>query len=207
MVQEVGCTGNDTDYTVAVVCFRSGGHIDESMAPPQSARMSKRNSAGILLYRARDGEFEVFLVHPGGPYWKNKDAGAWSIPKGELDDGDDLLAAAQREFHEETGSSVSGEFVPLTPLKQPSGKLVHAWVVKGNLDTASVASNTFSMEWPPHSGRQREFPEVDRGEWFTIEAAKEKILKGQRGFLEQLQTRLLVTCSSDASRPSRTARS
>ncbi|MDQ6916575.1 MAG: NUDIX domain-containing protein [Pseudomonadota bacterium] len=167
--------------------------------------MAKRNSAGILLYRARDGELEIFLVHPGGPYWKNKDAGAWSIPKGEFDADADPLAAAQREFHEETGSRISGEFVALNPLKQAAGKLVHAWAVQGDLAAASVASNTFSMEWPPNSGKQQEFPEVDRGEWFTIDAAKEKILKGQRGFLEQLQTRLLATCSAEPPRPSRTA--
>ncbi len=161
--------------------------------------MTKQNSAGILIYRVRAEALEVFLVHPGGPYWKNKDAGAWSIPKGEFGEGDDPLAAAEREFHEETGSRVTGEFVALTPLKQAGGKLVHAWAVRGNIDAASIASNSFSMEWPPRSGRQQEFPEVDRGEWFAIGAAKEKILKGQRGFLEQLQTRLLAACSSDTS--------
>jgi predicted NUDIX family NTP pyrophosphohydrolase len=149
--------------------------------------MSKAISAGVLLYRIRAGTPEVFLVHPGGPYWQHKDAGAWSIPKGEVEDGADPLAAAQREFHEETGSRVSGEFVALTPLKQRSGKLVHAWAVKGDIDAASIASNSFSIEWPPRSGQQREFPEVDRGEWFTIAAAREKISAGQRGFLDQLQ--------------------
>lgn len=148
-----------------------------------------KHSAGILLYRIRDGDLEVFLVHPGGPYWKNKDAGAWSIPKGEFDEGADPLASAQREFHEETGSRVSGEFVALTPLKQPSGKLVHAWAVRGDIDAASIASNTFSMEWPPRSGKQQSFPEVDRGEWFSVSAAREKLLRGQRGFLDQLESR------------------
>jgi len=149
--------------------------------------MPKRISAGILLYRLRDGTCEVFLAHPGGPYWRGKDAGAWSIPKGELEDGDDPLAAAKREFHEETGTKLSGELVELTPLKQPSGKLVYAWAMPGDIDASSVKSNTFSMEWPPRSGRQQEFPEIDRGEWFTIEAARQKMLPGQRGFLDQLQ--------------------
>jgi predicted NUDIX family NTP pyrophosphohydrolase len=149
-----------------------------------------KTSAGILLYRIRAGVREVFLVHPGGPYWQNKDAGAWSIPKGEVEEAADLLATAQREFREETGSLVSGEFVPLAPLKQSSGKVVHAWAVRGDIDAASIRSNTFSIEWPPRSGKMQEFPEVDRGEWFTIAAAQEKILTGQRGFLDQLQGRL-----------------
>jgi predicted NUDIX family NTP pyrophosphohydrolase len=149
--------------------------------------MPKHISAGILLYRLHDGICEVFLVHPGGPYWRGKDTGAWSIPKGELEDGDDPVAAAKREFHEETGTKLSGELVELGQLKQPSGKLVHAWAMQGDIDASSVKSNTFPMEWPPHSGRQQEFPEVDRAEWFTIAAAREKILPGQRGFLDQLQ--------------------
>jgi predicted NUDIX family NTP pyrophosphohydrolase len=149
-----------------------------------------KTSAGILLYRTRAGALEVFLVHPGGPYWKNKDAGTWSIPKGELRKGDDLLATAQREFEEETGSRVSGEFVPLTPLKQPSGKVVHAWAVEGDIDASAIKSNAFSIEWPPRSGRMQDFPEVDRGDWFAIAAAQEKILSGQRGFLDQLRTLL-----------------
>jgi predicted NUDIX family NTP pyrophosphohydrolase len=157
--------------------------------------MSKPVSAGILLYRIRAGTPEVFLVHPGGPYWEHKDAGTWSIPKGELEDEADPLIAAQREFHEETGSRVSGEFIPLTPLKQRSGKLVHAWAVKGDIDAASIASNAFSIEWPPRSGQQREFPEVDRGEWFTLAAAQEKMSAGQRGFLDQLQQYLDSTPS------------
>lgn len=158
----------------------------------QKRRKPKTISAGVLLYRVRAGNPEVFLVHPGGPYWQNRDAGAWSIPKGQLEEGGDALATGQREFQEETGSQVSGEFIPLTPLKQPGGKLVHAWAVRGELDASSITSNTFSMEWPPHSGKQREFPEVDRGEWFTIAAAKEKILPGQCGFLDQLQEKLAV---------------
>jgi predicted NUDIX family NTP pyrophosphohydrolase len=149
-------------------------------------QMPKPTSAGILLYRLHGDSCEVFLVHPGGPYWRRKDAGAWSIPKGELEDGDDPLGAAQREFHEETGARLSGEPLELTPLKQPSGKLVYAWAMQDDIDPSVVKSNTFSMEWPPHSGRQQQFPEVDRADWFTIAAAQEKILPGQRGFLDQL---------------------
>ncbi|HSS69605.1 MAG TPA: NUDIX domain-containing protein, partial [Casimicrobiaceae bacterium] len=127
--------------------------------------MAKRISAGILLYRFRNGTLEVFLIHPGGPYWHGKDAGAWSIPKGELEEGDDELAAAQREFEEETGSRVSGAFLPLEPLRLKSGKIIHAWAVRGDIDASAIRSNAFSMEWPPRSGRQQEFPEVDRGGW------------------------------------------
>lgn len=152
--------------------------------------MAKRISAGILLYRFRDGTLEVFLIHPGGPYWHGKDAGAWSIPKGELEEGDDELAAAQREFEEETGSRVSGEFLPLEPLRLKSGKIIHAWAVRGDIDASAIRSNAFSMEWPPRSGRQQEFPEVDRGGWFTMEKAREKIHPGQQGFLDQLKERI-----------------
>ncbi|HXX84765.1 MAG TPA: NUDIX domain-containing protein [Casimicrobiaceae bacterium] len=152
--------------------------------------MPKRISAGILLYRVRAGTVEVFLVHPGGPYWQRKDGGAWSIPKGELEEGADALETALREFQEETGSRPEGEFISLAPLKQPSGKLVYAWTLRGDIDASSIRSNTFTMEWPPRSGQRQEFPEVDRGEWFVMAAAREKILPGQRGFLEQLQTHL-----------------
>jgi predicted NUDIX family NTP pyrophosphohydrolase len=152
--------------------------------------MAKQVSAGILLYRIRKGALEVFLVHPGGPYWRNKDVGAWSIPKGLLEEGDNELAAAKREFAEETGSAIDGEFVALTPLRQASGKIVHAWADEGEIDAASVRSNTFPMEWPPRSGKMQDFPEVDRGGWFALDLAREKILNGQRGFLEQLERRL-----------------
>jgi predicted NUDIX family NTP pyrophosphohydrolase len=150
----------------------------------------KKTSAGILLYRFVEGEPGVFLVHPGGPFWEYKDEGSWSIPKGEFVQGENPLEAAQREFFEETGSEISGEFIELTPLKQPSGKVVYAWAVEGNIDAGSIKSNLFSMEWPPKSGKEREFPEVDRGGWFTIPRAQKKLMKGQVGFLEQLQKKL-----------------
>lgn len=154
--------------------------------------MAKKTSAGILLYRVRQQNLEVFLVHPGGPFWAKKDDGAWSIPKGEFEDGADALETAKREYHEETGSQITGELRALTPLKQPSGKLVHAWVVQGDIDPLTIKSNTFSMEWPPHSGKQQEFPEIDRGAWFEIQAAHKKLLPGQRPFLDQLQALLGV---------------
>jgi predicted NUDIX family NTP pyrophosphohydrolase len=146
-----------------------------------------KQSAGLLLYRRHQDAWQVFLVHPGGPYWKAKDHGAWSISKGEFGPGEDPLATASREFTEETGLAVAGSFVPLTPVKQPGGKTVHAWAVEGDCDPAAIKSNTFSMEWPPRSGRQREFPEIDRGGWFGLEEAAERISKGQRGLLAQLR--------------------
>ncbi len=143
-------------------------------------------SAGLLMYRRRRGTLEVFLIHPGGPFWQKKDTGSWSIPKGEYEAGENPLETAKREFQEETGFRASGEFIPLTPRKQPGGKTISAWAFRGDGDASAVKSNTFSMEWPPRSGRQREFPEVDRADWFSIPAAKEKILKGQSGFLDEL---------------------
>ena len=135
----------------------------------------------------RDGMLEVLLVHPGGPFWKNKDAGAWSIPKGEFGPGEDALAAAKREFEEETGAGIDGAFVPLPPRKQKSGKTVHAWAIAADLDVARMRSNTFEMEWPPKSGRMQSFPEVDRHAWFPVAEAHEKINEGQRPFLAELQ--------------------
>lgn len=126
-------------------------------------------------------------MHPGGPYWRNKDAGAWTIPKGEIAEDSDALATARREFYEETGSQLVGELVPLTPVRQAGGKIVHACAVRGDIDAASLRSNKFLMEWPPRSGQMQEFPEIDRGEWFPVAVATEKILAAQRGFLEQLQ--------------------
>jgi predicted NUDIX family NTP pyrophosphohydrolase len=148
--------------------------------------MGKKESAGILMYRLRNSTLEVFLVHPGGPFWTKKDIGAWSIPKGELLQDEDHLNAAKREFQEETGFLPEGNFIALTPHKQPGGKLVYAWAVKGDCDAKMIVSNTFSMEWPPLSGKRQDFPEADRAEWFTIDVAKEKILKGQAAFLEEL---------------------
>jgi predicted NUDIX family NTP pyrophosphohydrolase len=132
----------------------------------------------------------VLLVHPGGPFWAKKDAGAWSLPKGEAEPGEDLLAAARRELAEETGCTVAGEPLALGSLRQPGGKVVHAWAVRGDFDPAQLRSGTFTLEWPPRSGRQREFPEVDRAEWFPLAEARTRILRGQLGFLERLERAL-----------------
>lgn len=149
--------------------------------------MAKKLSAGILLYRRRQEGLQVFLVHPGGPFWAKKDEGAWSIPKGMYQETEDTLAAAKREFHEETGSEVNGPFRALSPLKQPSGKVLSVWAAEGDLDETRLNSNTFFLEWPPRSGRMQEFPEVDRGAWFDLLAARTKLQQGQRGFLDQLE--------------------
>ena len=146
-----------------------------------------KQSAGLLLFRETGGQLEVLLVHPGGPFWAKKDAGAWSIPKGEFEKDEDPLAAAMREFEEETGCTVAGEAIPLKPLRQPGGKVVYAWAMKADFDPAHLRSNTFTMEWPPKSGNHKEFPEIDRAAWFSLEDAGHKILKGQSGFLAQLQ--------------------
>src|ERR1700744_1545961 len=137
-----------------------------------------KQSAGLLMFRRRDGEMEVLLVHPGGPFWARKDLGAWSIPKGEYAADEAPLAAAQREFTEETGAAPRGEFVPLGEVKQPGGKHVTAWAVEGDFDPAMLVSTTFEMEWPPRSGRKRAFPEIDRAEWFSPDEARRKILTG-----------------------------
>jgi predicted NUDIX family NTP pyrophosphohydrolase len=134
---------------------------------------------------------EIFLLHPGGPYWAGKDLGVWSIPKGEYDAGTDPLEAARREYREETGCEAGSDCLALTPRKQPSGKIISAWAFAGDCDLEAIRSNTFSLEWPPHSGRLQEFPEVDRAGWFRPETAKEKILPGQKGFIEELQTLLI----------------
>ena len=151
--------------------------------------MAKR-SAGILVYRIRGGAPEVLLAHPGGPFWTRRDAGAWTIPKGEIGDAEDPLAAARRELAEETGLALEGEFLALAPIRQRSGKTVLAWAVEGDCDAASIRSNLFSMEWPPKSGQQREFPEVDRAEWMSLALARTKILAAQRPFLDELERRL-----------------
>jgi predicted NUDIX family NTP pyrophosphohydrolase len=150
-----------------------------------------KRSAGILLYRIVGGAPEVLLVHPGGPYWARKDAGAWSIPKGEYEDGEDPQACALREFEEELGVGLPpGELAELGSVKQKGGKLVTAWAAEGDLDADSVSSNTFTMEWPPRSGRTEEFPEIDRAGWFEIEPAREKLVTAQAEFLDRLLERL-----------------
>ncbi len=145
-----------------------------------------RQSAGLLVYRRKLGELQVFLVHPGGPFWARKDLGAWSIPKGEFTVGEDGLAAARREFAEETGSAIEGAFIPLTPRHQPSRKLVHAWALEGDVDETRLKSNEFELEWPPKSGRMQRFTEVDRGAWFGIVEARRRIHRGQIPFLDEL---------------------
>jgi predicted NUDIX family NTP pyrophosphohydrolase len=141
-------------------------------------------SAGILLYRRVPTGLEVFLIHPGGPFWAKKDA--WSIPKGEYTSDEDPLAAARREFQEETGSPIEGDFLPLGQIRQPSGKQVTAWAVEGDFAPETLVSNTCKIEWPPRSGRQIEIPEADRGAWFSIESARAKIFKGQDALLDRL---------------------
>lgn len=145
-----------------------------------------KTSAGLLMFRVKNGELEVFLVHPGGPFWAKKDEGAWSIPKGEFSAGEEPLAAARREFEEETGCRASGRFIPLAPITPRSGKLVHAWAVAGDCDAAQLHSNLFSLEWPPQSGKRQQFPEVDRAAWFSVPVALQKINRGQRGFVTEL---------------------
>jgi predicted NUDIX family NTP pyrophosphohydrolase len=152
--------------------------------------MPKR-SAGLLLFRDGPRGREVLLVHPGGPLWATKDDGAWSIPKGEVGDDESPLAAARREFHEETGFVAGDEVIPLTPVHLASRKVVHAWAVQGDVDPVALRSNTFTMEWPPRSGRRQEFPEVDRAAWIPLAEAKAKITKGQAPLLVELE-RILV---------------
>ena len=153
--------------------------------------MSKR-SAGILVFRRRDGSPEVFLVHPGGPFWSKKDDGSWSIPKGLYQDNEDALVAAKREFLEETGFSPSGNLTKLGDFKQPSGKTISAWTVEDDLDPSKLVSNTFTLEWPPKSGSVKEFPEVDRASWFVLSEAMLKITKGQVSILEAFGKKLGV---------------
>ena len=156
-----------------------------------------KRSAGILLYRRKGKELELFLVHPGGPFWKNKDDGAWTIPKGMIEPGEDALLAARREFAEETGFEIDGDFFELGIFKQPGGKLVAVWAVEGDCDPSKLASNPFEMEWPPRSGRKQSFPEVDRGAWFGLGEAQAKMLIGQRPMLE----RFVELCASSSAKP------
>ena len=148
-----------------------------------------KKSAGLVMYRIRGGALEVLLVHLGGPFWAKKDVGAWFIPKGEIEPGEDELAAAQREFEEETGFKAAGPFIALGSVKHKGGKIVTAWAFEGDCDPASLKSNTFKMEWPPRSGKQREFPEVDRAAFFTVEAAREKMHPAEFEFFPRLQAK------------------
>ena len=150
----------------------------------------KKQSAGILLYRSTDSEPEVLLVHPGGPYWKNKDDGAWTIPKGEFEESEEPLAAAIREFKEETGFIIQGEFKALDPILQKAGKIVYAWAIEGDIDATKVKSNFFEMEWPPKSGKKQSFPEIDKACWFALSKAKLKINSSQIALLDQLSEML-----------------
>ena len=143
-------------------------------------------SAGLLLFRTASDSLEVLLVHPGGPFWAKRDDGAWSIPKGEIHAGEDPFQAALREFREEMGAPVDGDFIALAPRRQAGGKIVHAWAVAAQFDPSRLRSNTFTMEWPPRSGQRREFPEIDRAAWFPLDVARAKILKSQAGFLDEL---------------------
>ncbi len=146
-----------------------------------------RVSAGLLMYRIQDGKLQVLLAHPGGPLFKNKDDGAWTIPKGEIESDEDLLEAAKREFEEETGVMPTGPFIALTPIKQKGGKIVHAWAFKGDCDPGAIVSNKFTMEWPPKSGRQMEFPEIDRADFFDVAAAGRKIKAAQMALVEECE--------------------
>jgi len=152
-----------------------------------------KKSAGILWYHVKNDVLQVFLVHPGGPFWRNKNAGTWSIPKGEFQEGEDPLQAAKREMQEETGIDPdieglrSSEFLQLSPVRQKSGKIIYAWAAQGDFDTSQLTSNTFELEWPPKSGKKGTFPEVDKGEWLTIEEAKKRILAYQLPLIIQLE--------------------
>ena len=147
-----------------------------------------RISAGLLLYRFHEGKLQVLLAHPGGPYFTHKDEGAWTIPKGEIEADEDFLGTAKREFAEETGLTPTGPFIALKPIKQKGGKIVHAWAFEGDCDPEKIVSNTFTMEWPPGSGRKMEFPEIDRADFFDVAAAKRKIKAGQEALIEEVES-------------------
>jgi predicted NUDIX family NTP pyrophosphohydrolase len=156
-----------------------------------------RISAGLLMYRVKHGTLQVLLAHPGGPFFKKKDEGAWTIPKGEIEPGEDLLAAAKREFEEEIGVTPLGAFLALAPITQKGGKIVHAWAFEGDCDATKAVSNTCSIEWPPNSGRQIEFPEIDRAEFFDVATAKRKIKARQEALIDELE-QILKRIESDA---------
>lgn len=147
----------------------------------------QKKSAGILLYRFHNNLPEVLLVHPGGPFWAKKDLGAWSIPKGEIEADENPLDAAKREVKEETGITVQGDFIELTPVKQKSGKVIYVWAVQGNFNLEEIQSNTFEIEWPPKSGKKKAFPEIDKAAWFTMDVAKKKIIEGQVPLIKELE--------------------
>ena len=155
--------------------------------------MAAKQSAGLLLYRFGEEGLEVLLAHPGGPFWAKKDLGAWSIPKGEFENGEEPLAAACREFQEEIGIAIHGDFLALTPVKQPSRKIIHAFALEHDLSVAHITSNNFEMEWPPKSGKTQSFPEVDRAAWFLLEEARRRINKGQVPILDELARRVRET--------------
>jgi predicted NUDIX family NTP pyrophosphohydrolase len=146
-----------------------------------------KKSAGILAFRRNATGREIFLMHPGGPFWKNKDAGAWSIPKGEIDETESEIDAAKREFEEETGAKVNEGLIPLQPIRQKNGKLVIAWAIEQDIDAAGISCNLFEMEWPPRSGKFQQFPEMDRADWFSVTTAKEKIIPAQAALIDQLE--------------------
>ena len=149
-----------------------------------------RTSAGLLPYRRREGRLEVFLVHPGGPFWANKDTHAWSVAKGEVEPDEDLLHAAHREFCEETGLTLAEPAIPLAPIRQASGKVVHVWAIEADIDPSTIQSNSFQLEWPPRSGLELQFPEVDRAAWFDLADARSKIHKGQVALLDEMNAKL-----------------
>jgi predicted NUDIX family NTP pyrophosphohydrolase len=161
-----------------------------------------KKSAGLLMYRVRNDQLEVLLVHLGGPFWAKKDEGAWFIPKGEVDPGEDEFAAAKREFREETGVEAGSEFIALGTIKNTGGKIVHAWAFQGDCDPASTRSNTFMLEWPPRSGRKKEFPEVDRAEFMSVEQARVKMSVAEFELVERLE-KAKQTSSSLSTRPQR----
>ncbi len=153
-------------------------------------KTKSKQSAGILLYRFTDKIFEVLIVHPGGPFWAKKDLNAWSIPKGEFAEGEDPLQAARREFEEEIGQTISGDFISLSPIKQNSGKIVFPFALEKNIDVSSIRSNYFSMEWPPGSGIQKEFPEIDKAAWVDHKTSRDKLIKSQSAIVDELMDKL-----------------
>ena len=154
--------------------------------------MIKKQSAGIMMFKIHKDELMIFLVHPGGPFWQKKDEGSWSRPKGEFDEGENALEAAIREFVEETGYTISGNFIELTPIKQKSGKMVYAWAIENDIDAKNIKSNSFNIEWPPRSNKIMTFPEVDKAAWFSSDVAKVKINPAQVAFLDELGTKLRI---------------